>query len=87
MRIDTACYSGYRIQPYYDSMIAKLIVKGKDRADAIAIGRRALSEFRIGGIKSTIPFHLFMLSDPNFLSGDYDIKYIDNMLDRGMVLK
>lgn len=88
VRVDTACYSGYRIPPHYDSMIAKLIVKGKDRADAIAIGKRALSEFYIegSGVKSTIPFHLFMLSNPDFLNSSYDIKYVDKMLEMGKVV-
>src|SRR6185295_8018850 len=77
VRIDSACYSGYRIPPHYDSMIAKLIVRGKDRQDAIAIATRALREFHIGGVHSTIPFHLYMLQDRTFLSGNYFIHYID----------
>ena len=85
VRIDSACYSGYVIPPHYDSMIAKLLVKGLDRLDAIAIGRRALSEFHFGGpgIQSTIPFHLYMLSHPRFLSGDYTIGYIDELIEQG----
>lgn len=80
VRVDSACYSGYVIPPYYDSMIAKLIVKGKTREEAIAIGKRALREFHIGGIHSTIPFHLYMLEDENFHSADYDLLYIDNLI-------
>lgn len=87
VRIDTACYSGYRIPPHYDSMIAKLIVKGKDREEAIAIGKRALQEFYIGGVSSTIPFHLYMLSDPAFLSGDYALNYIDQLISDGCTFK
>src|SRR5438045_4717786 len=71
VRVDSACYSGYQIPPNYDSMIAKLIVHGKDRQEAIAIGKRALREFHIGGVDSTIPFHLYMLEDPKFLSSDF----------------
>ena len=83
VRVDSACYSGYQIPPNYDSMIAKLIVKGKDRADAIAIGKRALKEFHIGGVHSTIPFHLYMLEDENFINATYDLTYIDKLVASG----
>ncbi len=83
VRVDSACYSGYQIPPNYDSMIAKLIVKGKDRAEAIAIARRALREFHIGGVYSTIPFHLHMLEDKNFLDSKYDLTYIDKLVAEG----
>lgn len=83
VRVDSACYSGYIIPPNYDSMIAKLIVKGKDRSEAIAIGKRALREFHIGGAHSTIDFHLYMLEDPNFLKGDFDLTYIDHLIAQG----
>ncbi len=83
VRIDSACYSGYRIPPNYDSMIAKLIVKGKDREEAIAVAKRALREFHIGGVYSTIPFHQYMLNDPKFLSHDYVINYIDQLIQEG----
>ena len=64
-------------------MIAKLIVKGKDRMTAVEIAKRALREFHIGGVHSTIPFHLYMLNDPKFLKGDYDLNYIDNLMAEG----
>ncbi|WP_068467760.1 acetyl-CoA carboxylase biotin carboxylase subunit [Candidatus Protochlamydia phocaeensis] len=83
VRVDSACYSGYSIPPNYDSMIAKLIVKGKDRSEAIAIGKRALREFHIGGVHSTIPFHLFMLEDPKFIEADFDLTYIDSLIAQG----
>jgi acetyl-CoA carboxylase biotin carboxylase subunit len=83
VRVDSACYSGYVIPPNYDSMIAKLIVRGKDRREAIAIAKRALREFHIGGVSSTIPFHLYMLEDENFLNGTYDLTYIDNLISEG----
>jgi acetyl-CoA carboxylase biotin carboxylase subunit len=83
VRVDSACYSGYSIPPNYDSMIAKLIVKGKTRKDAMNLGRRALREFHIGGVKSTIPFHLYMLEDENFNSLQYDITYIDRLIAEG----
>jgi acetyl-CoA carboxylase, biotin carboxylase subunit len=83
VRIDSACYSGYRIPPNYDSMIAKLIIRGKDREEAIAIAKRALREFHISGVFSTIPFHLYMLQDLRFLNNDYFINYIDQLVLEG----
>src|SRR5207244_1130402 len=73
VRIDSACYEGYRIPPNYDSMIAKLIVKGRTREEAIGNAKRALREFHIAGVHSTIPFHQYMLEDKRFLSNDYTI--------------
>jgi acetyl-CoA carboxylase, biotin carboxylase subunit len=83
VRVDSACYSGYKIPPNYDSMIAKLIVRGNDRSEAIARAKRALREFHIGGVQSTIPFHLYMLEDANFLSADFDLTYIDKLIVEG----
>lgn len=84
VRVDSACYSGYRIPPFYDSMIAKLIVKGKDREDAIEVSKRALREFHIGGVDSTISFHQYMLHNPTFLSGeDYNLDFIDRLIEEG----
>jgi acetyl-CoA carboxylase biotin carboxylase subunit len=64
-------------------MIAKLIVTGKDRSDAIAKAKRALKEFHIGGVHSTIGFHRYMLEDKSFLKGDYDLNYIDYLISQG----
>lgn len=83
VRVDSACYSGYKIPPNYDSMIAKLIVRGKDRESAIAIAKRALREFHIGGVHSTIPFHRYMLEDKNFLAATFDLNYIDALIAEG----
>jgi acetyl-CoA carboxylase biotin carboxylase subunit len=83
VRVDTASYSGYKIPPNYDSMIAKLIVKGKDREEAIRHALRALREFHIEGVHTTIPFHQYMLEDRRFLNNDYTINYIDNLLSEG----
>lgn len=83
VRVDSACYSGYSIPPNYDSMVAKLIVKGEDRTEAIARAKRALREFHIGGVHTTIPFHQYMFEDENFLSNKYDLKYIDGLIDKG----
>jgi len=84
VRVDTACYSGYRVPPFYDPMIAKLIVRGKDRDDAIAVGKRALSEFHIGGIHTTVPFHRYMLENEAFVGGtEYDLNYVDDLIAKG----
>jgi acetyl-CoA carboxylase biotin carboxylase subunit len=64
-------------------MIAKLIVKGKTRDEAIAIAKRALREFHIGGVSSTIPFHLYMLEYPRFINADFDLLYIDDLISQG----
>jgi acetyl-CoA carboxylase biotin carboxylase subunit len=83
VRVDSACYGGYRIPPNYDSMIAKLIVRGKNREEAISHAKRALREFHIAGVYTTIPFHQYMLEDKRFLTHDYTINYIDNLLAEG----
>lgn len=83
VRVDSACYSGYSIPPNYDSMIAKLIVTGHDRTDAIAKAKRALREFHIGGVKTTIPFHVDMLGHGAFISADFDLGYVDNLIASG----
>jgi len=80
VRVDSHCYTGYIIPPYYDSMIAKLICKGKDRDDAINRAKEALSEFMISGIKTTIDFHLKMLENPDFINNNYDTKYLDALI-------
>lgn len=77
VRIDSHIYQSYTIPPYYDSLIAKLIIWGKDREQAIARGRRALEEFTVEGIKTTIPFHLKVLDDDRFISGNFDTGFLD----------
>jgi acetyl-CoA carboxylase, biotin carboxylase subunit len=83
VRVDSACYSGCTISPYYDPMIAKLICWGKDREHAMDVGRRALREFHIGGVKTTIPFHLYLLEDENFKNSTYNLNYIDDLIEKG----
>jgi acetyl-CoA carboxylase, biotin carboxylase subunit len=78
VRVDSHIYHGYTIPPFYDSLIAKLIVWGKNREHAIARGRRALEEFTVEGIKTTIPFHLQVLEDERFISGIFDTSFLDN---------
>ncbi|AEI41233.1 acetyl-CoA carboxylase biotin carboxylase subunit [Paenibacillus mucilaginosus] len=77
VRVDSAAYQGYTIPPHYDSMIAKLIVWGADREEAIQRMKRALAEFAVEGIHSTIPFHLKLLEHKKFLAGDFDIKFLE----------
>jgi len=80
VRLDSHVYAGYTIPPHYDSMVAKLITVGKDRREAIARMSRALSEYMITGIKTTIPFELSIMRDPNFRRGVYATNFIENML-------
>ncbi|HLN56970.1 MAG TPA: acetyl-CoA carboxylase biotin carboxylase subunit, partial [Thermoanaerobaculia bacterium] len=77
VRIDTAAYQGYVIPPYYDSLIAKLIVSGRNRQEAIQRGRRALDLFVIEGIKTTIPMHRRILDDPDFVDGRLSTRFMD----------
>ena len=80
VRVDSGLYAGYRIPPYYDSMIAKLIVYGRTREGCIMRLKRALEEMVIGGIKTSIPLHQKLLTDAKFLDGDYSIKYLEQWL-------
>jgi acetyl-CoA carboxylase biotin carboxylase subunit len=82
VRVDSGLYAGYRIPPYYDSMIAKLIVYGTTRNGALRRLRRALEEFAIEGVKTTIPLHQALLDDPEFQAGDYSIKWLEEWLAR-----
>ncbi|THD35323.1 MAG: acetyl-CoA carboxylase biotin carboxylase subunit [Sphingomonas sp.] len=80
VRVDSGLYAGYRVPPYYDSMIAKLIVYGTTRAGAIRRLRRALEEYVIEGMKTTIPLHRALIEDPEFLEGQYTIKWLEEWL-------
>jgi len=77
VRLDTHVYSGYVIPPNYDSMIAKLIVTAQNRDEAIQKMKRALDEFVIEGIKTTIPFHRQLMDDPNYIAGNYTTKFME----------
>lgn len=81
VRVDTHVYSGYSVPPYYDSMIAKLICTGATREIAIARMNRALKEFMITGIKTTIPFQIEIINHPDFLKGDYNIAWVEKYLE------
>ena len=78
VRIDSHCYTNYVIPPYYDSLIAKLIVWGINREEAIRRMQRSLREFVIEGIETTIPFHLAVMQDKRFIDGDYDTGFLEN---------
>jgi len=80
VRVDSAAYADAVIPPYYDSMIAKLIVKGRDRSEAIGRMKRALEMFVIEGIKTSIPLHRRILADPDFAAGKFDTHFIDRLL-------
>jgi len=80
VRVDTAVFAGYQIPPFYDSMVGKLIVWGADREEALARARRALEEYRLEGIKTTIPLHLRLLDDEAFRSGEYHTGYLEGLL-------
>lgn len=77
VRVDTHAYAGYKVPPHYDSMIAKLIVSAANRKEAISRMKRALEEFVIEGIKTTIPYHLQLMEDPNFINGDFNTQYLE----------
>lgn len=78
VRVDTHIYAGYTIPAHYDAMIAKLIVWGKSREEAIVRMKRSLEEFVITGIKTTIPFHLRLMDDPNFRAGQFTTAFLDS---------
>ena len=80
VRLDTHIYQGYEITPYYDSLLAKVITHGRNREEALKVMRRALSEFHIAPMKTTIPFHLRLLSDPMFIKGDFSTHFVQEML-------
>ena len=77
VRVDTAAYRDYVIPPHYDSLVAKLVVRGKDRPEAIARGRRALELFILEGIKTSIPLHRAILENERFIAGDFSTRFLD----------
>jgi acetyl-CoA carboxylase, biotin carboxylase subunit len=84
-RVDTHIYATYKISPYYDSLIGKLIVHGADRQEAIARLRRALDEFVVEGIKTTIPFHQYVINTPEFQAGDFDTNFIEKIYSKKLI--
>jgi acetyl-CoA carboxylase biotin carboxylase subunit len=77
VRVDTAAYRDYVVPPHYDSLIAKLVVHGKDRLEAIARGRRALEQFIIEGVKTTIPLHRAIVNDERFIRGEFSTRFME----------
>jgi acetyl-CoA carboxylase biotin carboxylase subunit len=77
VRLDTGVYSGFTISPYYDSLIAKLVVSGESRGEALLRMRRALEEFKIIGIRTNIPFHQRMMDSTRFMAGQYDTRFVE----------
>jgi acetyl-CoA carboxylase, biotin carboxylase subunit len=78
IRVDSHLFDGYRVPPYYDSLIAKLVATGKDRTESLARMRRALSEMRIEGVHTTIPFHLKLCADARFCAGDVHTRFVED---------
>jgi acetyl-CoA carboxylase biotin carboxylase subunit len=87
VRLDTHIYQGYEISPYYDSLIAKLITYGRNRNEVINITRRALDEFIVEPIKTTIPFHQQLLQNPYFVRGDVSTHFVQDMLKQAGIEK
>jgi acetyl-CoA carboxylase biotin carboxylase subunit len=83
-RVDSALYAGYRIPPYYDSLIGKLIVSGKSRTECMMRLKRALSEFVVEGIETTIPLFQQLLAEPDIIDGHYDIHWLEHYLARNV---
>jgi acetyl-CoA carboxylase biotin carboxylase subunit len=82
VRVDSGLYSGYRIPPHYDSMIAKLIVYGNSRNEALMRLRRCLGEYVIEGVKTTLPLHNRLVQDDDFINGDYDIHWLEKFVQQ-----
>jgi acetyl-CoA carboxylase biotin carboxylase subunit len=80
VRVDSALYTGYSVPQHYDSLIAKLIVHGNSRNECLMRLRRTLEEFVIGGIATTIPLHQRLIAAPDFINGDYDIRWLENFV-------
>ena len=80
VRVDSALYTGYSVPPHYDSLIAKLIVHGASRNECLMRLRRALEEFVIGGVATTIPLHQRLIAAPDFINGDYDIRWLEKFV-------
>jgi acetyl-CoA carboxylase biotin carboxylase subunit len=80
--VDSAAYSGYRIPPYYDSLIGKLIVHGRNRTECLMRLRRSLAEFVIDGIETTIPLFQQLVNEPDIVDGNYSIHWLEKFLKR-----
>ena len=83
VRVDSGIYAGYRVPPHYDSLIAKLIVYGATRNECLMRLRRALQEYVVDGVETTIPLHQQLAQEPDFLNGDYDIHWLERFIAKG----
>ena len=83
VRVDSALYSGYTVPPYYDSLVAKLIVHGGTREECLMRLHRTLEEMVVGGIETTIPLHQRILTEPDFIAGNYDIHWLERLVGKG----
>jgi len=81
VRVDSGLYAGYRVPPYYDSLVAKLIVHGQTRNECLMRLRRALEEFVVAGVNTTIPLHQRLIGESDFINGDYDIHWLERFVD------
>ena len=81
IRVDSHVYSGYMIPPYYDSMVGKIIAKGRNRNEAILRLKRALAEFTINGPHTSVPLGLALMDDPTFISGEYNTAYLEKFMN------
>ena len=86
VRVDSGLYAGYRVQPHYDSLVSKLIIHGENRNECVMRLRRALEEYVITGISTTIPLHQEIIAQPEFLAGDFDIHWLEKMVERRTTL-
>jgi len=82
VRVDSALYHGYQVPPYYDSLISKLVIHGRSRNECLMRLRRALEEYVIGGIETTIPLHQRLVAATDFINGDYDIGWLERFVGR-----
>jgi acetyl-CoA carboxylase biotin carboxylase subunit len=80
VRVDSHCFAGYTVPPHYDSLVAKVITHGSDRHEAVARMRRAVAEFVVEGIKTSLPLHARLLVDPRFAAGDYSTTFLESGL-------
>jgi acetyl-CoA carboxylase biotin carboxylase subunit len=80
IRVDTHCFSGYFVPPFYDSLLAKLVIKGDNRHEAVDRMEDALARFFVSGIETTIPFYQFMLKHPDYLSGKFNTRWVEDVL-------
>jgi acetyl-CoA carboxylase, biotin carboxylase subunit len=83
VRVDSALYEGYRVPPHYDSLIAKLVVHGTNRNECLMRLRRALDEYVIGGVDTSLPLHRWIIKEPDFINGTYDIHWLETIMKGG----